>query len=49
MEHAEHVHSLVKKSAEAKDSNHAMHFAQAALNAANALSVIENTKRENAA
>lgn len=41
-DHKKHVHDLIKKAAEAKDSNDAMRFAQAALNAGNALAVTNN-------
>lgn len=41
----EHVENLIKKAAEASDSNDAMKFSQAALNAANALAQLKEVKK----
>lgn len=40
----EHVETLIKKSAEANKSEDSQRFAQAALNAANAMVVLNNQK-----
>lgn len=39
-----HVETLLKKAAEAKEPHHAMNFAQAALNAAHTLQVLKLTE-----
>jgi hypothetical protein len=39
------IESLIKKAAEAKTAGEAMHFSQAALNAANALCSLHAAKR----
>lgn len=41
----EHVETLIKQAAEAKASHDALHFSQAACNAANALRQLEETSR----
>lgn len=38
------IEGLITKASEAKQSNEALHFSQAALNAANALAQLNNTK-----
>jgi hypothetical protein len=43
MDMPEHVRQLITKAAEQKDAHVAMQFAQAALNAAHALQVLEMT------
>lgn len=40
-----HVHTLIKKAAEAEKPGEAMQYAQAALNAANALLGLTNLKK----
>lgn len=43
-EGTKHVKALIKKAAEAESPLEAMQYAQAAVNAANALAVLHNTK-----
>lgn len=42
---AKHVETLLEKASKAEDAVHAMNFAQAACNAANALRVLADSKR----
>ncbi len=44
IEKREAVHQLIEKAAKANNSTDAMHFSQAACNAANALACVANTK-----
>lgn len=41
-----HVKTLIEKAAEAKQSHDALHFSQAACNAANALCALGNVKSD---
>jgi hypothetical protein len=46
-EHKDYIDLLLQKSSEAKHAPDAMNFAQAALNAAHALAVMDNIRRGN--
>ena len=44
MDTTKDVEALIKKAAKQEEAHHAMHFAQAALNAANAMAVLGEIK-----